>query len=161
MVAGSSYASYFRGNNVPFETRGALALWIRPENWPSASGNCYFIGNTNNPYLQLFRNDADQQVQVQLKLGAEKFPTGYIWENDRWHLLLINWSWPHVALSINGGAFARYFWGRDPERDFEGFHIGTPKYGSGSDCGLLDEVMIFRRPLKQEEVETLYNQLAP
>jgi len=79
--------------------------------------------------------------------------TGGRWENDKWYLLVANWSWPRMELSINGGPFRTRSLPDVPEPG----NFGSLLIGSRvGDRGLLDEFLSFNRPLTREEAQLLY-----
>jgi hypothetical protein len=171
LVLGSGVAMYPRAGNVLLEKRGALALWVRPENWQRPrDGNCEFIMTTNARfYLQRQGPDLDDQGRVRRLEGVQyliflpdNHHAGIVedapWENGRWYLLVANWSWPTLELSVNGEPFKVAALASLPGKGtFGDLVVGNR---NGTPRGLLDEVMAFRRPLTLEEVKLL-DQLRP
>lgn len=168
LVLGTGAAVYPRLGNVLLEKRGAIALWIRPENWERPrDGNHVFAMTTNASfYLQRQGPDVDDEGRVRRHEGVQylvflpdKQRAGLVedapWQNGRWYLLVANWSWPTLELSINGEPFKVTSLPREPG---EGV-FGDLVVGSRSDRprGLLDELMAFRRPLTLDEVKLLYD----
>jgi len=168
LVLGSGYAVYPRAGNVLLGKRGALALWIRPENWQRPrDGNCVFAMTTNSTfYLERQGPDVDADGRVRRHesvlylAGAPKkrlfnVAVGPAWENGRWHLLVANWSWPTFELSVDGRPFdIQSIPDALEDAGFGDLALGD---ASGQARGLLDEVMAFRRPLTLEEAKLLHS----
>lgn len=166
LVLGSGAAVYPRAGNVLLGKRGAVALWIKPENWQRPrDGNCVFAMTTNSTfYLERQGPDVDDDGRVRRHetilylVGAPKKRLFSIavwpaWENGRWYLLVANWSWPTFELSVNGGPFEVQ---STPETlDDAGFGDLVLGQRGGPARGLLDEFMAFRRPLTLEEARLL------
>jgi len=167
LVLGTGGAVYPRVGNVPMERRGAMALWVRPQGWQRPrDGNCVFVMTSNAKfYLQrqgpLVDDDGKvrrhEGVQYLVFVPDQRTPTltgGSAWENDKWYLLVANWSWPTFELSVDGGPFqVRSLAAAPPEGNFGSLVVGDR---SGNARGLIDEVMAFRRPLRIEEARLLF-----
>jgi len=166
LVVGTGGASYPRAGNMLLEKRGAVALWIRPENWQRPrDGNCVFAMTTNSTfYLERQGPDRDKDGRVRrhegiLYLifpgrGGATLSGGSEWINGQWYLLVANWSWPTIELSVNGGPFEIGSLSAVPgEKVFGGLVLGDR---GGSARGLLDEFLAFRRPLSGAEAQLLY-----
>ncbi|OHB85606.1 MAG: hypothetical protein A2V98_10315 [Planctomycetes bacterium RBG_16_64_12] len=168
LVLGTGGAVYPRSGNVILERRGAIALWVRPENWQRPrDGNCVFTMTSNARfYLQRQGPDVDadgrvlrhEGVQYLVFLPEQRTPTltaGSTWQNGKWYLLVANWSWPTFELSVDGGPFQVASLPDDPpEGNFGALVLGDR---AGSVRGLIDEVFAFRRPLSVEESQLLYS----
>lgn len=167
LVLGAGGAVYPRVGNVPMERRGAIALWVRPHGWQRPrDGNCVFAMTSNAKfYLQrqgpLVDDDGKvrrhEGVQYLVFVPDQRTPTltaGSTWKNDKWYLLVANWSWPTFELSVDGGPFqVRSLAAVPPQGNFGSLVLGDR---SGNVRGLIDEVMAFRRPLRIEEARLLY-----
>lgn len=166
LVLGSGAAIYPRFGNVLLEKRGALALWVRPENWQRPrDGNCVFAMTTNSTfYLQRQGPDVDDEGRIRrheaiqyLVFLSDRVRAGLYddppWQNGRWYLLVANWSWPTLELSVDGAPFKVTSLAAVPSQSV----FGDLVLGNRSDSlrGLLDEVMAFRRPLTAEETKLL------
>jgi hypothetical protein len=166
LMLGTGGAIYPRPGNVFLEKRGAVAVWIRPENWQRPrDGNCVFAMTTNSSfYLERQGPDRDKEGRVLrhegiLYLifpgrGGATLSGGSDWVNGQWYLLVANWSWPTVELSVNGGPFEIASLSAVPvEGAFGGLIVGDR---GGQPRGLLDEFLAFRRPLTREEAQLLH-----
>lgn len=166
LVLGTGGAVYPRAGNLLLEKRGAVAVWIKPENWQRPNdGNCEFVMTGDAAfYLQrqgpLLGEDGQvrrhEVVQYLVRdqggrlAGASDYTP---WQNGRWYLLVANWSWPSFELSVDGGPFDGKPLAAPPgEGTFGPLVVGSR---SGSARGLLDELLAFRRPLGLEEVKLL------
>jgi len=171
LVLGTGGAVYPRVGNVPLENRGSIAVWIQPQNWQRPrDGNCVFTMTSNATfYLERQGPDIDDDGRVRRHEGilyiANLKPArtmtingGADWKNDQWYLLVANWSWPTMELSVNGGPFKVRSLSRVPgEGAFGNLVLGDR---AGKERGLIDEFFAFRRPLSQGEVQLLW-QLRP
>lgn len=168
LVLGTGCGIYPRQGNLLLEKQGAIALWVKPLEWCRPNGSNVVFVMTSGARFYLQRqgpmHDKDgktlrhEHVQFLAKAtAAQKHFTclyGGQWENDQWYFLVANWSWPNMALSVNGGAFSTRSLHAAPEQGlFGGVVVGA----GGGDRGLLDEVMFFRRPLALDEVKLLYS----
>jgi hypothetical protein len=167
LVLGSGSTVYPRAGNVLLDKRGAIALWIKPEDWQRPQdGNCVFVMTSNSTfYLERQGPARDEDGRVTrhegilylASLPGKRSTTingGSDWENGRWYLLVANWSWPTMELSVNGEPFKVRSLPAVPEDgDFGSLVLGDRR---GVARGLLDEFMAFRRPLSHGEVQLLY-----
>lgn len=168
LLLGSGAATYPVAGNFPVTNRGAVALWVKPVDWqrPNGSYVTFIIVHGGRFYLQRQgpavdedgRTRRHEHIQFLAKASPEQrnYTTlsGGQWENDRWYFLVANWSWPTMQLSINGQPFAVKSL---PGRPVKGTHGAWFIVGSrGGDGGVLDELMIFDRPLELAEVQALY-----
>ena len=167
LVLGTGSAVYPRAGNVFLGSRGALALWIRPEGWQRPrDGNCVFAMTTNATfYLERQGPDRDDDGRVRRHEGIlylARVPDarmttlngGSAWQNGRWYLLVANWSWPTMELSVNGEPFQVRALPEAPDDETFGDLVVGDR--SGQPRGLLDEVFAFRRPLALDEVQLLW-----
>jgi hypothetical protein len=167
LVLGTGGAVYPREGNVLLEKRGAIAMWVKPEGWQRPNdGNCVFAMTSNATfYLQrqgplvdddgrVRRHEAVMYLARPPEVRSATLTAPSAWENGRWYLLVANWSWPTMELSIDGQPFdVGSLSGMPAEATFGGLVIGDR---SGERRGLLDELIAFRRPLTLEEVQLLY-----
>jgi len=171
LVLGTGGAVYPRLDNVLLEDRGAIAVWIQPQNWQRPrDGNCVFAMTSNATfYLERQGPDVDDDGRVRRHEGilyianlkparAMTINGGADWKNDRWYLLVANWSWPTMELSVNGGPFKVRSLSRVPDESVFGSLVLGDR--AGKPRGLLDEFFAFRRPLSLDEVQLLW-QLRP
>ena len=87
-----------------------------------------------------------------LMRGTEKWPPG------KWRLVVANWNWPSMSLSVDGGEFSPLTVRQSPTADlFGSIVVGA----SGGEKTLLDELTIYRRPLSLQEAKRLYEALKP
>ncbi len=167
LVLGSGGAVYPRNGNVLLETRGAIALWIKPQQWQRPrDGNCVFVMTSNATYyLERQGPDVDDEGRVLRHEGilylanvpgsrGATINGGSDWTNGRWYLLVANWSWPTMELSVNGEPFAVRSLSQTPaDATFGQLVVGDR---SDQPRGLLDELFAFGRPLTLEEVRLLW-----
>ena len=164
---GTGGALYPRTGNVLLEKRGAVAVWIQPQNWQRPrDGNCVFTMTSNASfYLERQGPDIDDDGRVRrhegilyiAKVRESRSVTlngGSDWQNDRWYLLVANWSWPTMELSVNGQPFKVRSLSKTPTAETFGNLVLGDR--SGELRGLLDEFFAFRRPLALDEVQLLW-----
>jgi hypothetical protein len=171
LVLGTGGAVYPRTGNVLFGHRGAMALWVQPQQWQRPrDGNCVFaMTSTARFYLERQGPDVDDAGQVRRQESVlyitflpqgrgSTLADGTPWQNGQWYLIVANWSWPTMELSVNGQPFSvRSLPETPPEKDFGDLVVGDR---GGQERGLLDELFAFRRPLTLDEVQLLW-QLRP
>ena len=170
LVAGgpSGGAFFARAGNASLETRGALAVWLCPLEWTHDNGgNTEFLMTTNASfYLQrqgpmhnaegvVTRQEAVQFLMLSEATGNNCLAFGTEgWPNGKWRLVVANWSWPTMSLSLDGGEFQSLSVKQSPTAaNFGDLAIGS----AGGEKTLVDELMLFRRPLSLAEVGCLYD----
>jgi hypothetical protein len=174
LVAGgqSGNAIFPRELNGPFDTRGAISLWLCPVEWTHVNGgNTEFLMTTNASfYLQrqgpmhnaegvVTRQEGMQFLMLSpvtgnncLAFGTEGWPLG------QWRLVVANWSWPTMSFSLDGGEFQSVSVKQNPTAaNFGGILVGS----SGGEKTLMDELTIYRRPLTLEEARAVYQAFKP
>jgi hypothetical protein len=167
LVLGSACAIYPREENVTLDNRGAVALWIKPQHWQRPrDGNCVFVMTTNSTfYLERQGPDVDDEGRLRRQEGIlylaflpgsrATIDGGQAWKNEEWYLLVANWSWPTMELSVNGQPFAVQSLSQAPQPGvFGGLIVGDR---GGVTRGLIDEFFAFRRPLTLDEARTLWS----
>ncbi len=174
LVAGadSGRAIYPRELNATLDTRGAVSLWVCPMGWTHQNGpNTTLLMTTNSSfYLQrqgpmhneagvVTRQEGFQFLMLSEVTGNKCLMVGtQDWPLGKWRLIVANWSWPTMSLSIDGGEFRSLSVKQSPTAgDFGGLAVGA----SGGEETLIDELTIYRRPLTLEEARVLYEAFAP
>jgi hypothetical protein len=114
LVLGMGVGVYPRVGNVLLERRGALACWIRPEDWQRPNDGNVVFTMTSNASFYLEREGprlgpdkrviAHETVLYLAKQEGRMFTLADYsrWENGRWYLVVANWTWPTFELSVNG-----------------------------------------------------------
>ena len=168
---GSGTCVYARDGNATFTTQGALAVWLCPVSWTHVLGdnttmvmttNASFYVQRQGPWFEgpvLKRNEGLQYLIFSKSAGNQCLMYGTNdWPMSKWRLLVVNWSWPTIACSLDGGDFASAtLKGKPAPEEFGGILIGA----GGGEKTLLDEITFFRRPLSLVEVKALYEALRP
>ena len=169
---GSGQGIYARVGNAALETRGAVSLWVCPTRWThQQGGNTTFLMTANSSfYLQrqgpmhndegvVTRQEGVQFLMLSEVTGNQCLMVGTSdWPQGQWRLLVANWSWPTMSLSLDGGEFRSVTVKQSPGPDqFGALVVGA----SGGGETLLDELTVYRRPLALEEVRALYEALSP
>jgi hypothetical protein len=168
---GSGTAVYPRDGNATFGGQGALAVWLCPVAWTHVQGdnttmvmttNASFYVQRQGPWYEgpvLKRAEGLQYLIFSKSAGNGSLMYGTEnWPLNQWHLLAVNWSWPTMASSLDGGEFgSATLKGKPPLDEFGGILVGA----AGGEQTLLDEIIFFRRPLTLTEVKALYTTLKP
>jgi len=170
LVAGTGALFFADARNWTIATRGALVLWVSPVRWNHhEAGNTYFVVSQRaafylerqGPLPKPDRSPGRQEVVLAGLQGSLRGSRGAdckLWKDGEWHMLAVNWSWPQLALSLDGGAFSAIEFREKPDPGLSGgFMLGS----RGGDHTLLDEFFCFNRPLSEDEVRTLYEALRP
>lgn len=166
LVLGSGAAIYPRKGNVPLDTQGAMAFWVKPLEFKHDNdSNVVFVKTTESAfYIQrqgpmvkdgrtlraetvhyLAKASKDQKIYTNISVGPFK--------NDRWYFIVANWKWPRMEMSIDGGPFKSRALPQDlAEGLFQGLIVGA----RGGPKALMDEFMVFDRPLAMDDVRLLY-----
>lgn len=167
LVLGTGSASYPVEGNVPFRTRGAIAFRVKPLEWkrPNDSNVLFVMTGDSTFYIErqgpLRKNGKIRRQESVLYLvkatREQKLFTclyGGVWQNGKWYLLVANWSWPVIQLSVNASGFS----GKSlPQRPVEGLFTSLVVGSRGGSKALLDELVVFRRPISPNEVHLLYS----
>ena len=162
---------YEAAGNIDFAKPGALAVWvalgarldreapvqlgfatIRHRGTGLALARQGGIKN-NESLMAIVGSNINQQNTRALVLSG----TSKHWQENQWHLLVVNWGTDYVELSIDGGLFKR------TTVNFP-LYNHTEQAGSMSIAGngteqspyRLDELYIFNRPLTVEESRFLF-----
>jgi len=171
LVLGTGSAVYPTAGNAPFESRGAAAFWIKPLEWKSdKDGTSVFVlagrhliverqGPQSGPDGRVRRHAGilciGRGEKIQGRASTIMAPD---LKNGEWYFIAVNWSWPRIEMSINGAApHAKSTAGRPLADAFPRFNVGA----RGGSRALMDELLIFKRPLTPAEVRRLYRALRP
>jgi len=99
---------------------------------------------------------------------AEKFPganrtyiqlgdtLGPKWANGKWHLVVVNWKGPLFEVSIDGGGLKSGNLGAA----VTGEGVQELLVGGCQERTLIDEFMVYRRPLDGAEISAIWSALA-
>lgn len=167
LLAGTGSVQFKDPSNWTLSTRGALAFWVAPVSWnhEHADNTNFVLSATAAFYVErqgpVRKPDGQWQRLEALLVGLQRGPKGgqgagcRHWQPGEWHLIAVNWSWPQLALSLDGGPFHAVELPRKPEPNlFGGLILGS----NGGDETLLDEFFCFNRPLTETETRGLYDE---
>jgi len=170
LVAGTGSLTFRDARNWTIKTRGALALWVSPVDWDHLNaGNTNFVVSYGSAFYverqgPLRKPDGGWRRNESLLTGMQRGVKGgkgagcRHWKPGEWHLVVVNWSWPELSLSVDGRAFSARVFSKKPDpKLFSGFVLGS----RGGDLTLMDEFLCFNRPLSQREARSLYDALGP
>lgn len=170
LVAGTGAVMYPGVRNWTIATRGAVSFWLCPVHWDhrNAGNTNFLLSGSSALYLErqgpLYNQDGQLQRGEVLLFGLQQGPTGNAaaacshWKDGEWHLIVANWSWPRIELSVDGSDFAGVELRGKPDSGLFGdFMLGSV----GGDPTLMDEVMLYRRPLTVEDARNHYKALRP
>ena len=170
LVLGTGSAMYPTSGNAPLHSRGAMAFWIKPEEWRrDKDGNSVFVyagrhfvverqGPMPGPegrrgrHASILCIGSGEGQKRSTSIAAADLKNGV------WYFLVVNWSWPRLELSIDGAApRAKATAGPPPPNAFPWFSVGA----RGGSRALMDELLVFKRPLAPAEIRSLYESLRP
>jgi len=170
LVLGTGSAVYPTLGNASLDSRGAMAFWIKPEEWKrEQDGNCVFVHAGRHFIVErqgpMPGPDGRPRRRASiLCIGSgegQKRSTSIMasdLDNGAWYFLVVNWSWPRLELSLDAAApKAKATAGQPPANAFPAFSVGS----RGGSRALMDELLIFKRPLTPAEIRTLYGCLRP
>ena len=156
----------FKSSTMFSRKEGTISFWLKPVGWKAGSGknHNFLFAHPDNCGLQIYRfypgnNWAYIAPSGDPKtwrfIGGGKWWDG--WEDGRWQ---------HVAFTFKPGEQAIYFSGKLHERKVT--DLFEPEFGKNSGITLaaanqgteqaFDEVIIFRRALTEQEVQSLARQ---
>jgi len=145
------------------KNEGTISFWLKPVGWKAGSGknHQFFHAHPDNCGLQIYRfypgnNWAyivpSNDPKTWRFIGGSKWWDG--WEDGKWQ---------HVAFTFKPGEQAIYFGGKLHERKVT--DLFEPEFGKNSGITLqpanegtaqsFDEIIIFRRALTEQEVQSL------
>lgn len=178
-LAGQGGQRFFYQNkdNLDLTKPGAVAVWISPQQWQrdpekiptfpifSATGYGQWLllarmGNkVNEEVLYAYNKAGDNEVTVTSGNSLN-------WKDGEWHLLVCNWRDDSIAFSLDGAAPHRVSapWRAQATGEPGKFYVGTENNYSDPTIlqrYLVDELMVFNRPLTTDEIIWLYTQLKP
>ncbi|MBT4817191.1 MAG: hypothetical protein HOJ57_25870 [Lentisphaerae bacterium] len=172
LILGTGVAMVATAGTVDFAHQGAVALWVKPLEWKRPNGsNCVFVmSSAATFYMQRqgpavgkdgkVRRHENIQFLAKARKKDKRFTgiTGGNWENGKWYFMVASWSWPNMTLSINGSPLrTKALRGKPEDSRFGNLMVGA----GGGDRALLDELLVFSRPLSLEETRLLYKMLRP
>jgi|GEM_PF-2008256 len=161
---------YTAQGNIDLVRPGALTMWISPQNWMHEGNPEYIhfvVVNIGGVTLQVSRmGDAvnTEKLYAWFKAGpkgaANVVGDTLKWQQG-WYLLAVNWGAGYVEFSVDGGAFTRIaapsLPDLKPTTDPGMLYIGAGGVGgAGNTPYLMDELFVFNRPLKNSEVQWIY-----
>jgi hypothetical protein len=170
MLTGDAAVRYAARGNIDLSRGGSLALWLCADHWQSLRTDPPYIfflqANDHGRQLLIGRmgvreNHEDLEVYV---TGAKKslcIVPGNTrrWKTRQWHLLVVNWTDGSVAVSLDGRV-----WQQSASAWLSHLHgpAGQLTLGDVHDsvrerC-LVDELLVFDRPLTMREIQWLYRQ---
>lgn len=173
--AGGARVDYPLAGNVEFAQPGGLSFWVSPRGWrdrtPSGrNGTVRFLRVTSRDRSVLVvQRDARRADRDRIMVGFSDSPKGesYFldlatetsWREGEWHLIVLAWDDAAFAVSIDGGPFSRKavpigrlaasFGKPGPKAVLA---LGDP----ATESTLIDEIVGFTRPLRDEDAATLW-----
>lgn len=172
-----SRCRYPAEGNLDLTRPGAISFWVCPVAWdrsqPTGIRNNFFGTNySDQGYFGVNRMAArmadGRRVQNdQLYFYAENFPganrkyillgdtLGPEWANGIWHLIVVNWKGSHFEVSVDGGGLKS----GDLGTPIDPVAVNDILVGGCQERTLIDEFMIYRRPLTAGEIVVLCNAL--
>ena len=113
--------------------------------YPEVAFEYYNLGVGGNTTVDLLN-----RVQEVLRLGPD-------WADRTWHLFVVNWKGTHFEVSMDGGGLKSASLScKTSAGDVKQLIVGGSKEPT-----LIDEFMIYRRPLTEVDVRTIVAALRP
>lgn len=162
---------YEATGNIDFAKPGSLAVWvalgarldreapvqlgfvtIRHRGTGLALARQGGIKNNESLMAIVGSNINKQETRALVLSGTSKH-----WEENEWHLLVVNWGTDYVELSIDGGLFKRTTV-NSPLYQHTGEAGSMSFAGNGTNLSpyIYDELYIFNRPLTVEESRLIF-----
>ena len=168
---GSGVGRYATDGNIALTTCGSIALWVKPLEWhENGDGMIDFVG-TPGRHFGIARSGkmvrardgkklSNEWVGGNARIGPNKgranLPIFGRLTNGEWHLIVYKWAWPTIGMSIDGQPFRTKSLPRIPADilgTVKSFYLGCRR----SAPTLMDEVMVFKRPLDASEAKLLFD----
>lgn len=155
---------YAAEGNLKAKTSGALTFWFKKE---GDGGSVYFFQDQNSSMGMQWQNvtkDKDGKVLVPglllawIKKGLNEgmnSACGGEAIDGKWHFIVVNWAWPAYSVSVDAGPFQTLSLSRVPDEVLSAIHFFQLGSRGGAPT-LMDEVMIFNRPLDAAEIKLIY-----
>lgn len=182
--SGAGNLKYQGKANLDFQHPGAFSFWIAPKRWIRREESSFrpllrFItipGRKRGSFIvqrQGFKPPRDDLLWAGFAAFPEKVDHVWCadygtlkWKDGEWHFIAVNWDRRGLELSVDGTPFRRkdlpvpmdqeYLFAQEEESIFS---LGYARASGGGEDGeetLLDEFVIYRRPLSNEEVNDIY-----
>lgn len=170
--------NFLARENLDLSRPGALSFWVAPENWYSREEH------NARPYLHFFKTRGRKAgaFMVQRQGFSKKPKRGDLlwagcaamtgvgtkgvvrygtlnWKKEDWHFIIFNWDRRGIAMSVDGSPFRRTDFLRPLPDELVGLVSDKHLFSVGNnnkERTLLDEFVIYNRPLKSEEAAQLY-----
>ena len=174
LVAPKTTITYHAQGNVNLSQPGAMAVWVSPYRWQHLKKHVPFLFflmiSDHGRILVLARMGAAPNHQVLYAyagVGNKVFSdviysaSSLHWKTGQWHLLAVNWGADSIAFSVDGKTWQKM------NVAATGFARakGTPGVLQVAPFGcpvqqqcLLDELLVFNRPLSVKEIKWIYHQ---
>ncbi|MBI4025930.1 MAG: hypothetical protein HY360_13170 [Verrucomicrobia bacterium] len=175
-----NFCRYPAAGNLDFSKPGGLSFWVSPVEWTWGDEqplNNFFMTpwRAQGGYLGIERQGWQKKEGVMKQLDSvlfyiEGFPDinkpgiqtiGLAnapqaeWANGRWHFFVFNWKGSLLEMSMDGSPFRSLDIGHSLAPDA----VDEFRVGINVEPTLMDEFMIYRRPLKEEEVSGVFKAL--
>ncbi len=168
VASGPFEMSYSLGDRGISPQTGAMLIWLSAAKWEKTDKDVgyYFVMRlqAGNRQLMIGRMGGianRQSLYAHMQAGDQKasarMGSTLAWEEDQWHLLVLNWGPNWVEFSVDGALPVRSTLGQEVEAHGESGRV-TLSSRHAEQPFLLDEAMVLSRPLTGEEIQALYKQ---
>ena len=168
LLAGKDPVVYRAAGNIDLSRPGALAIWVSAYHWRHPKSPPWFsflYVSDHGRTLSLARmGTAGNREAVYAYAGAGNKLVSVVagrslgWKTGQWHLLVVDWRFQSIEFSLDGRT-----WHQAGLVNTGFAHAGGPPGvlhvgGSAAPAQrcLLDELLVFNRPLTMREIKTLY-----
>ncbi len=171
-ATGKAFAASGKLQQCLSRREGAVALWLRPEDWEGNQKGPFRIflaaddgGRPRTNELLLYKNGSNNNL---IFLIGDNAPGKWCsvlhsiwdWKRGEWHFVCASWTPDTLVLFVDGKA-TQAPRPRLPAHDYQVVHLGSRGWKNEGGLTLLDDVAIFPRALTKEEMETYFVQTRP
>jgi hypothetical protein len=161
---GARNCYYSPDKNIDVE-KGTISFWVKPIDWDGKTKgfNVLFRTAAGSNFFMLYKYWSDDRLLF-LRGEQEKWTSAVNrigdWKTGEWHHVVVTWSSAEIRLFVDGAmvCFRRNMFPFEKPTPVEPLSIGPGGSWEKAFNGrsLIDEFRIYSRPLREDEVISLY-----